>query len=468
MEFRNLTAFPALAFEGIDQRSQPFHTVVLRQTLDLTSNGPIFADEQAPLCAEDAYFGDVGRSGVRQESDLCHFKPKCDVIVNGSTHAPRGEPAQRFAVRLRMYQPGGPAPMPPPPQGLNPLMSAAPEAMRAWRETCARLRGQEHPRDMLIDKTLVVTGPRKFCQRAPFARVLARICTWLTLGLLRPERWWLTPPQPCRSVPLTPERAFGGECRIFRDDPAAERVPKRYRLDADGGTGALVASTVFAANPFGVGWVEGWFLQATGTTCVPAPQIEYPDRHVDIDLFRRIVAGEVSAITRRDSAGFGVRPKTHPERARRTGTADEAFATGDRWLPDDFDFAIWNAAPPDQQIAFPTGGEIVELTNVCLPDAPGAVVDASGNTVLRFALRRDLPFVLARFEDGSIGELPTRLDTVLVDTDRQQLSCVWRATLPKRPSVRVLEARMINASEIAALKAQYEAAAQPAAEAQHG
>ena len=326
MEFRNLTAFPALAFEGIDQRSAPFHVIALRQTLDLTADGPVYADAQAPLCAEDVYVGETGRSSVRQESDLCHFKAKCDVIVNGTAHAPGHKPASRFAVHLRMYRPGGPVPLPPPPQGLNPLMSAAPEAMRAWRETCARLRDEERPGEMLIDKTLIVTGPRAFRLRAPPARALAKVCTWMTLGLFRPGHWRLTEPQPCLDVPLTPEHAFGGECRVLSGDPHAERVPKRHRLDPNDATGELIASSVFAANPVGVGWVQDWYLRALRIKTVPAPQVERPDTSVDRELFRRIVTGKAPAIARHDVAGFGVRPKSHPERC----TADRHSGRGVR------------------------------------------------------------------------------------------------------------------------------------------
>jgi hypothetical protein len=79
-----------------------------------------------------------------------------------------------------------------------------------------------------------------------------------------------------------------------------------------------------------------------------------------------------------------------------------------------------------------------------------------------------LPFVLVRFENGAIGELPARLDTVLIDTERMRLGSVWRATLPMHPSVRVPEARMIDASGIAALRYQIAETSRPIVEAPHG
>ena len=79
-----------------------------------------------------------------------------------------------------------------------------------------------------------------------------------------------------------------------------------------------------------------------------------------------------------------------------------------------------------------------------------------------FTLPGHLPFVLVRFEDGAIGELAAKLDTLIIDVvpDPKQaakkptVTCVWRATLGVTPSVRVLEARMLSATEVQALRAQ--------------
>ncbi|MET3120406.1 hypothetical protein AAKU64_004658, partial [Undibacterium sp. GrIS 1.8] len=84
MEFRNHTPFPAQAFEGLDQHEQVFHVIGLRQTLSFASGTLEYADEQAPLCEVDAFFGEMNQSSVRQESDFCQYKPKCDVIVNAT------------------------------------------------------------------------------------------------------------------------------------------------------------------------------------------------------------------------------------------------------------------------------------------------------------------------------------------------------------------------------------------------
>ncbi|MGF6239253.1 hypothetical protein P3T42_000985 [Paraburkholderia sp. GAS38] len=450
MEFKNHTPFPALAFEGIDQRDQHFHVVVLRQTLDLTKDGPLYADEQLPLREEDAYFGEIGRSGIREESDLCQFKPKCDVIVNGTAHAPGDRPARSFRVGLTLRKPdGSPLPLPEPPHGLNPLMPASPEAVAHWERECSALRGRNQSGQTIVDKTLVITGER-FLERSSFATSWgARVCRRLTLGLLRPVPWTLSTPVPCLSVPLRPELAFGGECRVSGDSPAARRVPAKHRLpnsNDDEGPG-LVAHSAFAANPIGVGWSENWYLEAADVTRMPAPRIECPDATFDLAVFRQAVSG--GALPKQQSVCWGVRPKGHPDRAALIGTIDEAFVTSDRWLPEDFDFAIWNAAPPDQQIDYPSGGEIVELTNLFPPDAPGVSIDQQGDTTMRFALPEHQAFVRVRLESGAYFRLPMWLDTVSIDTDRRQLSMVWRRIVGKTVDapIRVLEAGVLSVDQ---------------------
>jgi hypothetical protein len=141
MEFRNHTPFPALAFEGIDPRNRPFHVLVLRQTLTWDDDGQLdYADKQSALNVVDAYFGEPNASAVRQESDLCQYKPRCDVIVNATAHAPGGKPRRRFKVGLRVASPDTAIPLPEPPQGLNPLQPARFEERQAWKVACELAR----------------------------------------------------------------------------------------------------------------------------------------------------------------------------------------------------------------------------------------------------------------------------------------------------------------------------------------
>ncbi|ARU21618.1 multidrug-efflux transporter protein [Ralstonia solanacearum] len=457
MEFINHTPFPALAFAGVDQRGQEFHVVVLRQTLTWNDAGEmLFSEAQQPLCEADEFFGADMQGSVRQESDLCPFKPRCDVIVNATAYLPRrpdGRAPGRFDIRLMVSRPGAPAPLPPEPQGLNPLMPASPEEMQAWRTEVEHAKHTVIPGQRLIDKTLTVTGERHFIKRAGLLRLVAALVKIGTLGIVGLPAWRLTSPQPAHMVPVNLERAFGGQCRIDLDSKAADSVPKRYRLAPEQAAShpdvphAPVAHDAFEANPTGQGFMRDWYLGATGVNKVPAPQIETPKHPITLEHFNCARVGKLDGSDPL-VAGLGVRPKGHPERAKLVGTIDRAFIESDAPLPQDFDFAVWNAAWPDQQVDGLRGDEHIELVNLCDANTAASRQDSNGNTALTLTLPGNLPFVLVRFDNGAIGELESKLDTVMIDPDQQTVSCVWRATLPKQPGVRALEARMIERADV--------------------
>jgi hypothetical protein len=478
MEFRNHTPFPALAYAGIDQYGQAFHVVTLRQTLTWNDQGKLsYTDDQAPLCVEDSYFDDILTSSVQQESDLCHYKPQCDVIVNALAHAPGHKPQRRFQVELKLLRPEEPPPLPAPPQGLNPLQQAPMAEHEAWKAACERISKTPPPERELLKKRLIVTGEREFVRRLWPRRLLGVLIKWITLGGLRPKSWRLTQPRPVATLPLRNEWAFGGQSRIDQIDPAAKRVRKRNRLTPaqqaehpDGDAPAekrAQAHEAFAPNPIGRGWARKWYLKAKRIKRLPAPQVENPAYPVTSHHFELARRGKLTnKVAAKLLAGFGVRPKGHPERARLVGTIDPTFIASEAWLPEDFDFAVWNAAWPDQQTDYLQGNEIIELTNLCATDAPAAKQDAQGNTRLRLELPGDLPFILVRYAKGQIGELNTQLDTLIIEPQAQRLSCVWRATLAQEPKVRVLEARLLKKHEIENLKKK--AADNPARQVGHG
>ncbi len=456
MEFRNHTPFPALAFAGIDPLDQEFHVVVLRQTLTWNALGELrYAEEQSPLCDEDSYYDGDQHASLRQESDLCHYKPLSDIIVNAIAHAPGGRPQERFRVALRVARPDEAGKPPPPPVGLNPLQAPSEAQRKVWEAECERASATRIPGATLVDKQLAVCGPRWFVRRAWPLR-------WLG-GLLRLALLGLAP---------------SGECRIDAADAAAQRISKRHRLtpeqlaahpDAEAPPDRhALAHEVFAPNPIGRGWARNWFLKAKRLKRLPAPQIEHPDHPVTLRHFHLARRGKLSETAGATLvAGLGIRPKTHPERARMVGTLDQAFIDSEAWLPEDFDFAIWNAAWPDQQTDYLLGDEVIELTNLCAPDTPGAQRDRQGNTLLKLQLPGDLPFVLVRYEEGQIGELSAQLDTLIIEPEAHRLSCVWRATLDAESEVRVLEARLLLKPQREALIARMEPQPRPE-QAQHG
>lgn len=450
MEFRNLTPFPAIAFDGLDQHDQRFHVVAMRLTFELQDDGTLaLAPLQTPLATTDEFYGELNRSSVRQESDLAPYKPRTDVIVVADACAPQGRASKQFAVALQINSAPTTPDLPPEPYGLNPTYHASPERMAEWREQCTRLTAQAREGVPLLRKVLVIKGAREWRRRSFTTRALS-------MFTLAP--WKLTAPTPVTMLPLRYEYAFGGENRILVNDQAAGRTSNKNRLPGRipqpgnakaGDSPEAIAHSVCEQNPVGRGFAERWYVQAARPARMPAPQIEAPGQ--PIARFGKPCAPQ----------GFGVVGRAWQPRRALAGTYDQ------RWLqerhpnlPADFDFAYWNGAPADQQVTpHLRGDEQITLLNLC-PEGAATTRDASGNTRLSFALPGHLPFVLVRFQDGGIGELAARLDTLIIDSALEagnpekkiSIVCVWRATVASDPGVRVLEARMLAHADVVAMR----------------
>ncbi len=204
----------------------------------------------------------------------------------------------------------------------------------------------------------------------------------------------ISAPRPFEKVPLTLERAFGGQ-------------------DAGGGL-------VDGRNPLGVGFL-GAETAKEGYEGLPLPNVEDPR-----DLLEK--PGD-----RPSPVAFGFVPPWFPARQRLAGTCDEAWRK-ERFplLPLDFDRAHLNAAPANQQAPglLLRGGERVEI------------VGASSRGPLRFSLPSLRLSAHARVAQEDLGA-PLRLDTVIVDTDEHRVELVYRAGFPvHRRTRRISSARV--------------------------
>lgn len=113
------------------------------------------------------------------------------------------------------------------------------------------------------------------------------------------------------------------------------------------------------------------------------------------------------------TAGFGPVPSTWWWRSRLLQEHDLATILSLRAIPRDLDFAFFNAAPPDQQVAFLVGDETIELEGL----TEGA------------ALRVTLPGLraFARFEGSDV---PLVADTLVVDGDSLHATLTFRGDVP--------------------------------------
>lgn len=302
MNFTNFTPFEAQPFSMLNQHDREYHVVAIRGTFDIQPGKDlIISQEQACLVMDDEYHGEVGKSSLKQESDIALYKPKCDVIVIGNAYTPEKKPARFFNAGIKITNSG----------------------------------------KSILNKQLIFTGPRFWKKR------------FLLPG------WKLTYPELTMSVPLRYEYAHGGECRINAGDPAAKRVRRKYRLTPEQnekikgeGASAPIANTACETNTVGCGYAEKWYLKAKKLKKIPAPQIE---AHNDpIRKFRR----------QYNPQGFGPIDRSWLPRRKYTGTYDKAWLE-ERWpkLPKDFDFAYNNCAHPDLQVPHLKGDEQIELIN---------------------------------------------------------------------------------------------------------
>jgi len=205
----------------------------------------------------------------------------------------------------------------------------------------------------------------------PACRVELRVGKWKKALAVIGDRTWrgglepMTAPVPFRELELQWERAFGG---------GKER-----------------------RNPVGRG--------AEASPGAPLPNLELPAALIQ-------KPGD-----RPPPAGLGPLDMMWHDRFARVGTYDGAWLK-ERWpgFPRDFDYGFFNAAPADQQVEFLRGDEPLYLQNLHPAQAD---------------YRAQLPGVRARVfvrrvKARELQEIPTRLDTLWIDTESETLVLVWR------------------------------------------
>ncbi len=92
MLFENHTPFPAIAWENVDASNQWYITTVARVKYALVPVDKGYklqlCPDQGELFGEDVFYGTIGQSSVRYESDFVTYKPVTDIIVNAKVYLP--------------------------------------------------------------------------------------------------------------------------------------------------------------------------------------------------------------------------------------------------------------------------------------------------------------------------------------------------------------------------------------------
>ena len=373
-EVINHTQWPTQYFQMIDTSDAIFHVMVTRITYDLTqldsSGFPALAEEQTELVDSDEFVDAPNLSSVLQESDYAPYKPKCDVLfANAVAHAPLTGRKRKPLARF--------------PAGVRIEFADGGQ----WQ------------------KLLTVTGPRSLSKGA--------------LGGLH-----LTEPEPTLAVPIRYEHAFGGTNQWWKGWPTPKEDDQRFEIDLH-----------HDQNPIGCGLIDGNWQKKSRLSSFPAPQIEAfaePFTQAHAEAAARS-AGNPDAEPAYPVVGLGAIGRWWLPRRARAGSYNDLWKQT-RWpkLPQDFDFGYWNAAPEDQQIDYPVGGEKLMLVNLIDPER-------SVDGALWFRIPKQDLKLLVRLEVGAMLFAPMKIDTLIVDLDAMQLVVVRRTLVGASADVRQLE-----------------------------
>lgn len=320
MKFANHTVFSSFIFESIDPNDRMIYCLFCRGTFDLVDGERLEpAKVQEPVVLADKYRGDPLKSSVEIDSDLVPLKLASDITLNATAVAPNDRESPSWTVDVSMGT---------------------------------------------LSKSVRVCGPRR----------------WQYTAL---KGWHLTAPDPCRSVPLRYELAFGGTHTIDGTDHVYER------------------------NPVGTGFLKESPKDRDRT--IVAPQIEDP--------------GDPIGAPGRDyrPAGFGPIAKHWFPRRTLCGTADAKWKD-ERWplRPKDFDFRYYNSA--SDGMVYP--GYLTGREDVCISGctAHGPVrFRLPGIDVSCYAAEQNLATTIE----------PMKLDSLHIDLEARKVFLTWRTTFAK-------------------------------------
>ncbi|MFC0179595.1 DUF2169 domain-containing protein [Thorsellia kenyensis] len=118
--------------------------------------------------------------------------------------------------------------------------------------------------------------------------------------------------------------------------------------------------------------------------------------------------------------------RSHPNRLKYAGTYDDIWRrTKSPFLPDDFDNRSFQCAPQNQIIAYPIGGESVELVNLI-----------KGYPLVQFKLPKlnKLPLRILKTDYEAL-EIQPVVDTLYFEPYEQRFSVVWRSSIPLKRNI---------------------------------
>ena len=336
MQLVNSTRMPAAFTMGLEPSGRELLVVAVKGTFHIPKNGdPVrLAEEQAPLVMADTFTGEPGFSAPVYEVDFAPRKHRCDVLLNGSAHAPGGRPATRVEVGVRVN---------------GAVKRFAVIGDRVWQ----------------AGKTGIGSSS----------------------------------PIPFTVMPISYDRAFGG-VDDKHEDPAKH--------------------SAFMKNPVGRGYHK--HLRSDWVDGSPLPNTE--------ELGRGISLPDSEAPM---PMSFGPVGRGWDPRSKFAGTYDDAWLKDHfPFLPPDFDEQYYQAAPADQQIPHPQGGEEIVLVNL----------SPEGQVAFSLPVFDAPIYFFPKKGERADGKLV--LDTIVLEPDLGRFMLTWRATRPLKKNLYEMEQTLIG------------------------
>jgi hypothetical protein len=207
-----------------------------------------------------------------------------------------------------------------------------------------------------------------------------------------------TPPQVFTVKPISYDVAFGGVDRNHED-------PTKH--------------AAFVANPVGRGfhkhlksdWVDGRPLPNTEEVHRP---VQRPDA-----VYAPMAYGPIG--------------RAWEPRNRLAGTYDQRWLDEQfPFLPTDFDEAYYQAAPLDQQLSLPVGGQEISLMNLT-PDGRRSFAIPDFEAPVHIFPKK-----------GEREDVRAVLDTVVLEPDQERLTMTWRYTRPLKRNLLELDQVLVG------------------------
>jgi len=250
----------------------------------------------------------------------------------------------------------------------------------------------KHRCDVLLNGSAYATQGRLVDRVQVGLKVGSLTKTFYVVG----ERYWdagiaISPGSPSRFdvMPITYDVAFGGLDNFHEDESK---------------------HSAYMPNPVGKGYHARLASELVDGT--PMPNTEEVTRPITMP------GGEYQPMA------FGVIGRGWASRLKYAGTYDQDWIDNIfPFLPADFNEAYYQAAPEDQQIPFPQGGEDVVLVNLT----------PEGRTAFKLP-NIDMPVVFFRKKDEN-HETRAVIDTIVIEPDKGIFTMTWRASLPLKRNI---------------------------------